>query len=157
MLRTRRTILFFPQRGRMSAQLTGEGDRRQFPLFPLLVVIRHSPSSPASRELPPLGEAQQLTGVAPLSAVGTSIARPPVFEKRGAEGGGRRPPQAVDKPMRPSLDTHGGIVKGGGRRDAPLHVQFLPKWELFRKFPFWRFKLSTLCRQLDCSVPSQGD
>ena len=25
----------------------------------------------------------------------------------------------------------------------------MPKWELFRKFPFWRFKLSTLCRQLD--------
>ena len=50
--------------------------------------------------------------------------------------------------MRQSLDTHGGIVKGGGRRDAPLHVQSMPKWELFRKFPFWRFKLSTLCRQL---------
>ena len=55
--------------------------------------------------------------------------------------------QTVDKPMRPSLDTHGGIVKGGGY--APLHVQSMPKWELFRKFPFWRFKLSTLCRQLE--------
>ena len=55
--------------------------------------------------------------------------------------------QTVDKPMRQSLDTHGGIVKGGGY--APLHVQSMPKWELFRKFPFWRFKLSTLCRQLE--------
>ena len=57
--------------------------------------------------------------------------------------------QTVDNPspMRPSLDTHGGIVKGGGY--APLHVQSLPKWELFREFPFWRFKLSTLCRQLE--------
>ena len=53
--------------------------------------------------------------------------------------------------MRQSLDTHGGIVKGGGY--APLHVQSMPKWELFRKFPFWRFKLSTLCRQLDSFGP----
>ena len=32
----------------------------------------------------------------------------------------------------------------------------MPKWELFRKFPFWRFKLSTLCRQLegDGGVPA---
>ena len=59
----------------------------------------------------------------------------------------RPPSQTVDKPMRQSLDTHGGIVKGGGY--APLHVQSMPKWELFRKFPFWRFKLSTLCRQLE--------
>ena len=56
--------------------------------------------------------------------------------------------------MRPSLDTHGGIVKGGGY--APLHVQSLPKWELFRKFPFWRFKLSTLCRQLEVPRLSRG-
>ncbi len=59
------------------------------------------------------------------------------------------PFQTVDKPspMRQRLDPHGGIVKGGGY--APLHVQSMPKWELFRKFPFWRFKLSTLCRQLE--------
>ncbi len=57
--------------------------------------------------------------------------------------------QTVDKPMRQRLDTHGGIVKGGGY--APLHVQSAQKWELFRKFPFWRFKLSTLCRQLERS------
>ena len=43
----------------MSAQLTGEGERRQLRLSPLLIVVRHSPSSPASRELPPLGEAQR--------------------------------------------------------------------------------------------------
>ena len=32
----------------------------------------------------------------------------------------------------------------------------MPKWELFRKLPFWRFKLSTLCRQLegDGGVPA---
>ena len=52
---------FLPQRGRMSAQLTGERERRRLPLFPQLVVILHSPSSPASRELPPLGEAHQAT------------------------------------------------------------------------------------------------
>ena len=61
--------------------------------------------------------------------------------------------QTVDKPVRPSLDTHGGIVKGGGY--APLHVQSMPKWELFRKFPFWLFKLSTLCRQL--VLPPAGE
>ena len=40
-----------------------------------------------------------------------------------------------------------GDCEGG--RVCPLHVQSLPKWELFREFPFWRFKLSTLCRQLE--------
>ena len=39
-----------------------------------------------------------------------------------------------------------GDCEGG--RVCPLHVQSMPKWDLFRKFPFWRFKLSTLCRQL---------
>ena len=47
---------FLPQRGRMSAQLTGEGEACQ--LFLSVCSDPHSPSSPASRELPPLGEAQ---------------------------------------------------------------------------------------------------
>ena len=56
---------FLPQRGRMSAQLTGERERRRLPLFPQPVVILHSPSSPASRELPPLGEAQRAVDASP--------------------------------------------------------------------------------------------
>ena len=32
----------------------------------------------------------------------------------------------------------------------------MPKWELFRKFPFWRFKLSTLCRQLVLPPAGEG-
>ena len=58
--------MFLPQRGRMSAQLTGEGGISS--CFYLLVVIRHSPSSPASRELPPLGEAQRAAEGSPLPA-----------------------------------------------------------------------------------------
>ena len=38
--RIRRTILFFPQRGRMSAQLTGEGEKRGSP-----AIVSASPSS----------------------------------------------------------------------------------------------------------------
>ena len=45
-----------------------------------------------------------------------------------------------------------GDCEGGGY--APLHVQSMPKWELFRKFPFWLFKLSTLCRQLEAREDS---
>ena len=37
--------LFLPQRGRMSAKLTGEGEACQMLLYDLLAVIRHSPSS----------------------------------------------------------------------------------------------------------------
>ena len=53
----RRRGMFLPRRGRMSAQLTGEGGDCWMLLFYPLAVIRYSPSSPASRELPPLGEA----------------------------------------------------------------------------------------------------
>ena len=58
-------------------------------------------------------------------------------------------PQTVDNPspMRRCSDSHGEIVKRG--RESPLHVQSMQKWELFRKFPFLRLKLSTLCRQLE--------
>ena len=67
--------MFLPQRGRMSAQLTGEGDISS--CFYLLVVIRHSPSSPASRELPPLGEAQRaVEGVGPPGGSGTPLPPP---------------------------------------------------------------------------------
>ena len=55
--------------------------------------------------------------------------------------------QTVDKPMRHGLETHGGIVKGGGY--APLHVQFTQEWELFSEVPILALKLSTLCRQLE--------
>ena len=48
--------------------------------------------------------------------------------------------------MRHSIDTHGGIVKGGGY--APLHVQSTQKWELFWKFPF----LLSSCRHFVDSV-----
>ena len=59
--------------------------------------------------------------------------------------------QTVDNPspMRHSLDTHGGIVKGGGY--APLHVQSTQNWELFSVVPSFALKLSTLCRQLEYS------
>ena len=40
-----------------------------------------------------------------------------------------------------------GDCEGG--RGAPLHVQSKQERELFRKFPFLLFKLSTLCRQLE--------
>ena len=58
-------------------------------------------------------------------------------------------PQTVDNPspMRRCTDSHGETVKRG--RESPLHVQSMQKWELFRKFPFSRLKLSTLCRQLE--------
>ncbi len=58
-------------------------------------------------------------------------------------------PQTVDNPspLRRCTDSHGEIVKRG--RESPLHVQSMQKWELFRKFPFLRLKLSTLCRQLE--------
>ena len=58
-------------------------------------------------------------------------------------------PQTVDNPspMRRCSDSHGEIVKRG--RESPLHVQSMQKWVLFRKFPFLRLKLSTLCRQLE--------
>ena len=49
--------------------------------------------------------------------------------------------------MRNSIDTQGGIVKGGVY--APLHVQSTQKWELFLEVPIFAFKVSTLCRQLE--------
>ena len=49
--------VYLPQWGRMSAQLTSEGARCQL-LFLPLAVTRSFPSSPASRELSPLWEAQ---------------------------------------------------------------------------------------------------
>ena len=55
--------------------------------------------------------------------------------------------------MRHSIDTHGGIVKGGGY--APLHVQSTQKWELFLEVPIFAVKLSTLCRQLE--LPPLGE
>ena len=58
-------------------------------------------------------------------------------------------------PKNANMDTHGEIVKRGGRRDAPFHVQSLQNWELFRKVPVLLFKLSTLCRQLEqCRLAS---
>ena len=45
-LRIRRSILFLPQRGRMSAQLTGEGENRGSP-----AIVSASPSSPS--DVPP--------------------------------------------------------------------------------------------------------
>ena len=50
--------------------------------------------------------------------------------------------QTQQKPV-----EQGRIVKGG--MGSSLHVSIIPKRELFQKFPFWFFKLSALCRQLE--------
>ena len=73
--------------------------------------------------------------------------RIPVKRKKTQEADGLLCFWTVDKPMRHSIDTHGGIVKGGGY--APLHVQAKKKWELFLEVHIFAFKLSTLCRQLE--------
>ena len=57
--------------------------------------------------------------------------------------------------MRQGENAHGEIVKRGWESHLP--VQSIQKRELFWKFPFLRFKLSTLCRQLERTVSRISD
>ncbi len=116
-------LLFLPQRGRMSAQLTGEGEGLSARGVWICTRGRRSPSSPpvrrrpmvgAAGELPPLGEAQGTRRCAGASPAGGSTK--PLGE---AQAGGRRRPTP---PPAGEAKNAGKITKTPGNARRFLRV-----------------------------------